>query len=285
MIDQPEMHELEQPQEKLVLPAVPSEQPHLLQQQQPPEVYTNPRLHVSQAMLIRHNTPPPPRSPFAKLVYFWRKDPAYKVLMIAVAMVVIAGLLLTMLVSSTLLHSLGGFAAGGAVVQNPAGTAQPIATVDHKPAFPTPGGGQGSTVTSQPPMQSTPVLQPTSTLPPPQSSPSPPPQGGLSVQITSIPNHVRNNTIVNVGVSTNAANAQVLLLIYYPAFPYRSTAGPVTSDGNGNANLNWFVSIRSFTNRVVEASVYAVVRDQNGQTVRSQPVFVQVYIQGGGGGL
>jgi hypothetical protein len=265
------------PQENLVLPAVPPEQ-----QQQPSWGYTNPHIQVSPAMLIRHSTPPPPRSPFAKLVYFWRKDPAYKVLMIAVAMVVIAGLLLTTLATNTLLHGFGGLASGGSGVQNPGGTTQPVATVDNKPTFPTPGGGHGSTVTSQPPMQSTPNLQPNPTSPP-QPTTTPGPQGGLTVQITSIPNRVKNNTDVNVSVSTNTANIKVALVIYYPVFPFRSTAGPVTTDNNGNADLGWFISIHSFSNRIVNATVYAVARDQNGQAVRSQAAIVQVYLQGGGG--
>jgi len=265
------------PQENLVLPAVSPEQ-H--QQQQPSWGYTNPRIQVSPAMLIRHNTPPPPRSPFAKLVYFWRKDPAYKVLMIAVVMVVIASLLLTTLATTSLLHGFGGLASGGSGVQNPGGTAQLVGTVDNKPTFPTPGGGHGSTVTSQPPVQSTPNLQPTS---PPQ--PTPGPQGGLTVQITSIPNRVRNNTAVDVGVTTNGANLQVSLQITYTALPYRSLAGPVTTDNNGNANIRWSVNVYAFSNRTVTATVYAIVRDQNGQTVRSQPAYVLVTVQGGGGGL
>ncbi len=278
MIDHTDIQQPAPPQENLVLPAVPPEQ----QQQSPsqPLSYSNPRIQVSPAMLIRHNTPPPPRSPFAKLVYFWRKDPAYKVLMIAVAMVVIAGLLLTTLATTTLLHGFGGLASAGPGVQNPTGTVQPVGTVDNKPTFPTPGGGQGSTVTSQPPMQSTPNLQPTT---PPQQTPTPGAQGGLSVQITSIPNHVKNNTQATVGVSTSTANIQVALVIYYSVFPFRSTAGPVTTDNNGNANLYWFVSIRSFSNRIVNATVYAVAHDQNGQTVRSQAAIVQVYMIGGGG--
>ena len=266
------------PQENLVLPAVPPEQ----QQQQPSWGYTNPRIQVSPAMLIRHNTPPPPRSPFAKLVYFWRKDPAYKVLIIAVAMVVIAGLLLTTLATNTLLHGFGGLASGGSGVQSPGGTGQPVATVDNKPTFPTPGGGHGSTVTSQPPMQSTPNLQPSATS---QPTTTPGPQGGLTVQITSIPNRVRNNTAVDVGVTTNGANLQVSLQIIYTALPYRSFAGPVITDNNGNAHIRWSVNVYAFSNRTVTATVYAVVRDQNGQTVRSQPAYVLVIVQGGGGGL
>lgn len=273
MIDHPDMHEPAVPQEKLVLPAVPPEQ------LQSPPVYSNPRMQVPPEMLIRHNSPPP-RSPLAKLLYFWHKDPAYKVLLIAVAMVVIAGLLLTTFVTSALLHGLGGLASGGPVVQNPAATAQPVGTVDNKPAFPTPGGGSGSTVTSQPPVQSTPILQPTTPPTPPT-----PPTGSLTVQITHIPNHVRNNTSVDVGVSTNQANISVSLVIYYNSFPYRGMAGPVTTDNNGNATIRWFVFVNAFSNRVVTASVYAVARDQNGQVVRSQPVTVQISVQAGGGGM
>src|SRR5579863_776033 len=133
MIDHPDMHEPATPQAKLVLPAVPAEQqlppvysdPRL----QVPGNYSNPRMQVQPEMLIRHNFPPLPRSPLAKLVYFWRKDPAYKVLLIAVAMVVIAGLLLTTFVTSTMLHGFGGLTSGGPVVQNPA-TTQLVGTVD-----------------------------------------------------------------------------------------------------------------------------------------------------------
>lgn len=281
MIDPPDTHEPATAQEKLVLPAVPNAQPpqdvYSDPRMQVPGVYTNPRMQVSPEMLIRHNTPPPPRSPLAKLSYFWRKDPAYKVLMIAVVMVVIAGLLLTTFVTSAVLHN---FSANGPVVQNPVATTQPVGTVDNRPAFPTPGGGDGSTVTSQPPMQNTPILQPTT--PPIQPSPSPPTSGTLSLQIANIPNHVRNNTVADVGVSTNEANVSVSLVILYSAFPYRSMAGPVTTDDDGYANLRWFVSINTFSNRMVTASVYAVARDQNGQFVRSQPATVQIITQGGG---
>jgi hypothetical protein len=273
MIDHTDTQQPAPSQEHLVLPAVPPGQ----QQQQPSWGYTNPRVQISPAMLIRHNTPPPPRSLFAKMVYFWRKDPAYKVLMIAVAMVVIAGLLLTTLATTSMLHSFDGLASGRTGVQSPVGTTQPVATVDNKPTFPTPGGGQGSTVTSQPPMQSTPDLQPS-----PTSQPTTPPQGGLSVQITSIPNRVRNNTAVDVGVTTNGANLQVSLQIIYSVLPYRSFAGPVATDNNGNASIRWTVTVYGFSNRTVTATVYAVVRDQNGQTVRSQPASVSVIVQGGG---
>ncbi len=87
-----------------------------------------------------------------------------------------------------------------------------------------------------------------------------------------------------MGVNTNEANISVSLVILYNAFPYRGTAGPVTTDDNGNANVRWFVFVNAFSNRMLTASVYAVARDQNGQIVRSQPATVQISVQGGGRG-
>ena len=291
MIDHTDMHNPATPenssyaakaQDKLVLPAPP--------EQYSPTVYTNPRvpvqginsdprMHIPPAMLIRHQAPPPPRSLSAKLVYFWRRDPAYKVLMIAVVMVIIAGLLLTTFATTALLHGFNNFSSAP-VTQNPAAT-QSIGTVDNKPAFPTPGGGDGSTVTSQPPMQSTPILQPTTPIQP-NPSPTSPPTGDLTLQIVSIPNRVHNNTPVNVGVNASQPGISVSLVIFYSVFPYRSQAGPVTTDNNGNATLRWFVFINAFNNRSAVATVYAVARDQNGQIVRSQSVQVQISMQGGG---
>ena len=268
------------PSQKLVLPAVPTVPPVPPPNSGPlpPPMYTNPRVQVPPGMLIRQNTPPPPRSPFAKLVYFWRKDPAYKVLMIAVALVVVAAIVLTSLVSHALLHS--SPPQNSTVVQNPSGTVQPNGTVDDKPTFPTPGGGNGSTVTSQPPPQSTPVIQPTQ---PPQPGPTQP-AGGLTVQITNIPGHVRNFSSANVTVNTSEANVQVVLVIYYTAAPYRSSAGPVMSGADGSANLHWYVSVFAMGKQNVTATVYAVARDQNGQTARSQAAIIQITTQGGGGG-
>ncbi len=288
MIDHPDMHNSAAPenpvktQDKLILPAPP--------EQLSPTVYTNPRvpvqgvhsdprMHIPPALLIRHQAPPP-RSLTAKLAYFWRKDPAYKVLMIAVVMVILAGLLLTTFATSTFLHGFGGFASGP-VTQNPPAT-QPPGTVDNKPTFPTPGGGDGSTATSQPPMQSTPVLQPTTPIQP-TASPTSPTTGNLTLQIVSIPNHVHNNSGVDVGVNASQANISVSLVIFYSIFPYRAQAGPVTTDNNGNATLHWFVFVNGFNSRGAIATVYAVARDQNGQIVHSQPSQVQISTQGGGG--
>src|SRR5204863_5173457 len=94
MINQPEIQEPNPPQEKLVLPppdgnesSTPGSSLHYMQ--------------VRPEHLIRHAALPP-KDPLARLIYFWRKDPAYKVLIIAVGLVLIAGLLFFSLVTSAM---------------------------------------------------------------------------------------------------------------------------------------------------------------------------------------
>ena len=77
MPDQPNAPEQTTQPRKLVLPAYPDEQQNI-----------NRKLHVPPEQLIRPSTSPPPANPMAKLQYFWRKDLAYKVLIIASATVI-----------------------------------------------------------------------------------------------------------------------------------------------------------------------------------------------------
>ena len=129
-------------------------------------------------------------------------------------------------------------------------------------------------------MGPTPALKPTN----PTGQPSPTPGGGgtLNVQFTSIPQQVRNGSIVSVGVNTGEPGVSVELVIRYSAQGGRSTAGPQTSDSNGNASIPWFVNNFGFGQKNVQAFVYAIATDQNGQTARSQTVTVQVLIRGMG---
>jgi len=154
----------------------------------------------------------------------------------------------------------------------------PSGTVDLRPAFPSPGGGQGSSTSSQPPAQSTPALQPT--VDNTQSSPTPGQGGTLTVQITGIPNRVQNGSVVDVGVSTNEANVTVELYVVYSAPPYRDFAGPHMTDDGGNATIPWSVSVYKIGG--ARATVVAIARDQNGQQAQSRPVSVQIVGFGGG---
>jgi hypothetical protein len=202
------------------------------------------------------------------LRYFWGKDPAYKVLVIAISAVVIAGILLLSLVSNTLLHNTKLFAMGNSFSQNPPTAVTPIGTIDAHPTFPPPGGGTGSSTSSQPPAQSTPVLQPTvdstSTT-----------GGQLTVSISGVPGRVQNNSVVSVSINTSEPNVTVELMVRYTAAPYRYTSGEYTTDGGGNATINWSVSVFTF-GRHTQATVYAVAIDQNGQQAQAQSISVEV---------
>jgi hypothetical protein len=228
---------------------------------------------VKPEWLIRRQNPPPPRSPFARLRYLWRRDPAYKVLVIAVTIVLLAGLTLATLATRAILRG-GSPLPSSAYTQTPPAVT-PAGTVDLKPAFPTPGGGIGSSSSSQPPApQNTPSLQPT-----PQPT-SPPQTTGLTVQITGIPAHVQSGTVVSVSVTTSEPGVTVWLTITYNTYPFRGYAGPRTTDSNGFATIPWSVNIYG-GGRHSMAVVTAVARDQQGQQTRSQPVTVQINGNGG----
>lgn len=266
MINQPEIQEPDPQQGKLVLP--------------PPTVdgssTPGSSLHYTQVRpedLIRHAAMPP-KDPLARIIYFWRKDPAYKVLIIAVGLVLIAGLLFLSLVTSAMNPNF--FTLKSTSSQVPPAGVTPSGTVDFRPVFATPGGGQGSSTSSQPPAQGTPALQPTVDNTPTTT----PDQGGaLTVQITDIPNRVQNGSVVDVGVNTSEANVTVELYVEYNAPPFRGFAGPRMTGGDGNTTIQWSVSVYKMGG--ARAIVVAIARDQNGQQAQSQPVSVEIAGFGG----
>ena len=267
MINQPETTGPETSQGKVILPAYSD-------QMRGNGLNTH---HVRPDQLIRPTTPPPPKGPFARLGYFWRKDPAHKVLILAVGVMLIAGLLSVSLVSGAVLHNPNFFSLNSAFSQVPPTAIVPTGTVDLRPTFPPPAGGQGSGSSSQPPAQGTPTLQPTIS-----SSPTAQPTSGngiLTLQITDLPHHVMNNSVVNVGVNASEPNVSVTLYISYNAPPYRGSAGPSITDGSGNASIAWSVAVFKFGG--ARAVVVAIARDSNGQQAQSQPVTVGI---GGFGG-
>jgi hypothetical protein len=263
MVNQPKTPEQEllNQREKLVLPA-------LSEEYSPRQISSPPRitLPTRPEQLIRRESVPP-QDLLARLRYFWHKDPAYKVLMIALVLILVAGGLFVSLLSNALLHNPGFFAADSSFSQTPV-VSVPKGTVDVRPTFAPPGGGKGSTTSSQPPAQSTPFLQST-----PQST-STPGGGGLTVQITNIPSTVQDYHTVMVSVNTSQPNVTVSLYVVYNSAPYRGYAGPTMTDGGGNATLSWTPMIYKTTGG--RAVVVAVARDQNGQKVQSQPVSVLI---------
>lgn len=250
------------PRGRLVLPAPPGEAQRMYSDIQ--------RTRLQTEQLIRRQAQAAPQGTVARLAYYWRKDPAYKVLFIAIAMVLIAGIVFVSLASAAFLGN-SNFSASSSS-QNPPVVAKPTGAVNLRPTFPNPGGGQGGNQSSQPPLYQTPALQPTA-----QPSPTSNNGGGtLTVQITNIPQQVANGQRVNVSVNTSEPGATVVLVVSYNVQPYRASAGPQTTDGGGNATISWFVLVYSFARKSVQATVYAVATDQNGHQARSQVAMVQI---------
>jgi len=273
MINQPDSPQEPRPLSgKLILRAYPEEE--YQRASRPLQAFP-----VRPEQLIQHQAPPLPPSPLAKLRYFWGKDPAYKVLMVAIGTVFIAGLLVLSLVSTLLLRNTNFFATGNSLSQTPPKAVVPTGTVDVHPTFPPPGGATGSGTTSQPPPQTTPILQPTVGGTP---TTQPTPGGQLTVQISNVPGRVQNNSAVVVMVTTSEPNAMVTLYVTYTAPPYHYSSSSHVTDGNGNGTIYWMVNVFMF-GRHSQATVYAVATDQNGQRALAQSVTVQV-VGGNGGG-
>jgi hypothetical protein len=274
MIERPNTQEQTPQPGQLVLPAYPGEKQYIHAGQQPPaglSQYTH--LGTTPTFTDISNL-------FQQLSHFWHKDAAYKVLMIAVAVVVLSGLLFMTLGTTSLLQGLGFISQNVTVPQNPSAEARVTGTVDLRPTFPTPSGGNGTSKSSQPP--------PSSSYYPPTSSdstptPQPTPSAQLTVQITSIPSRVSNLSSVFVSVATSEPQIDVRLQVYYNAPPYTYTSISRTTDGSGNAVIPWHVQVTTRGTKNVIATVVAVATDQNGQRVISQPVQVIVAISGFGG--
>ena len=254
---------------KLILPDLSDEEQRVSSNQH--------RTPFDPTLLIRQKTPPAPKKILPKLAWYWRKDPAYKVFMIALVMVVVASGLFIALVSASMT---GRSSSGASYSQNPPAKVVPTGKVDLRPAFPTPGGGNGTQQSSQPPAQSTPSLGSTSTA---TVQPTMQPGGQLTLQITGYPAAVDNNSRVDITVSTNQPGISVYLQIRYNVQPSRGFAGPGTTDANGNVTIPWSVLALAFGHKNVQATLTAVGTDQNGQHVNSAPVVIQVVTGAGMG--
>ena len=266
MINQPDTQEQKPQSGKLVLPAPPAEEQQMY--------YGGQKAQLRPEQLIRRQNQLVPKGVGARLAFYWCKDPAYKVLMIAVTMILIAGIIFVSLASAAFLGNSSFLASTSSSPQAIPKGANPTGTVDLRPGFSTPGGGSGSNQSSQPPVHSTPALL-KATNPTGQPSPTPGGGGTLTVQFTSIPSHIMNGSYVSVGVNTSEPGVSVLLVIRYSG-GRSTTAGPQMTDSNGNAIIPWFVFAYGNGQRNVQANVYALATDQNGQKAKSETVTVQI---------
>ena len=277
MIEQPNSQEQKSRPGQLVLPVHPAEEQGV-NIGQPPPAGPSQYAHFATTSTFTNIA-----NSFQKLGRFWRKDAAYKVLMIAVAAVVLSGILFMALGSASLLQGLGFLSQNVIVPQNPSAEARVAGTVDLHPTFPTPSGGNGTSKSSQPPPGSSSYLPPTSTDSTPTPTPQPTASGQLTVQITSIPSQVPNRSTVLVSVTTSEPQIDVKLQVYYNAPPYSYTSITRTTDGGGNVTLPWRVQVTARGTGSIVAIVQAVATDQNGQRVVSPAVKVIVTTSGAGG--
>lgn len=257
MVNQPEKDTrgVQTPERKLVLPAPPDE-----------GLYRRPYSSPRPDPLIDQQTPPTSNNLFTRLFRLWRKDPAYAVLSLAIALVAIASLVFVVLGANAILSGNNGPAWSSAQTQHPPALT-PAGTVDNHPTFPTPGSNKGSSSSSQPQGGPTPSLQP-----------SPVDQGTLTVQIVSISDVVHNNSRVHVVVQTSEPGVSVRLQVTYDAAPFFYTSGVRTTDDNGNASIPWNVRVFGLggNGNGVQATVVVVAVDRNGQQANSQPATVTV---------
>jgi hypothetical protein len=268
MIEQPNAQEQTPQPRKLVLPPYSGEQQYRNIGQQPPVKPVGVWLAPTPDSVV-----PSFSNPFLKLGYFWRKDAAHKVLLLAVAAIVISGVSFMALGSASLLQGPGFITQNAAAPQNPSAEVNPSGTVDLHPTFPTPSGGTGGTTSSQPPSSSsfyptpdtTSILQPTGT-------------GSLTVQITSLPSQVSNRSRVFVDVATSEGGVAVRLQVYYDAQPFSYNSGLSTTDDNGNASIPWHVKVNAGGSNQVIATVQAIAMDQNGLQGLSQVMEVTVVV-------
>ena len=272
MINQPDIQEQEAQSQKLILPTPPAEQQQMY--------YGSQMAQIRPEQLIRPQTESTPAGMKARLAFYWHKDPAYKVLMIAMTMVLIAGVVFVSLASAAFLGNSNLFSSSYTPQAIPKGS-DPTGIANPRPTFAPPGGGSGTNQQSSlPPTQPTPALQ--ATNPTDQQTPTPGAGGTLNVQFTNIPSQVTNGSYVSVGVNTGEPGATVKLVIRYSGQGGQTTEGPVISDSNGDATIPWFVFTYTAGRKNAQADVYAVATDQNGQSSRSQTVTVLVLRSGMG---
>ena len=203
-----------------------------------------------------------PANPLAKLAHLWHSDPAYRVFFLALATVLISGLVCLAIISN--LFKAPSSTSQGPDAHQTTGISAPT-LVNIPTPMPTP--------TPSP----TPIIEPTTPLPPPAPS-------QLAVQITNIPSVVMNNTTESVSVTTNQPGVSVSLSVTYnSATPSTFNDGSKTTNSNGQATLPWHVNVHPLKKfSTVTAHVTVFAQDTNGQNATSQAVTVQIITFQGG---
>lgn len=201
----------------------------------------------------------------------WRNDPAYKVLLAAIALIIITGIVFTVYAFNIFAQISNPGKAGATTTQQPLKGATPQGTINLQPVFSTAGT---PTVSSQPTQGA--AIVPTPTLSPTAQATQPPANGNLTLQITDYPQQVNNNTIVPMSIQVSQPGFTVQLIVTYNVPPGFYGSPIQQTDSGGNVTLSWRVHVSTRGNHSVRAHVIAVARDQNGHIAQSQMITVQV---------
>jgi hypothetical protein len=215
--------------------------------------------------LIRPSASAAPSGFFSRLAFLWRTEPIYRILWLAITMVIIASIVFVAFGASAFLNNNTPNPNTQTTALQPAATPNPTPTAT---AIPTPT----PTVVPTP----TPTAVPTPT---PTAIPTPTPTAvvpaALTVQTTTLPVSVQNNTSVHVGVLTNQPGVTVVLQVTYNVAPgiFRNTT---MTDNGGNGNFTWNVAVFSFNRNGAQATVQVTATSSSGQQAASTPVTVAI---------
>ena len=215
----------------------------------------------------------PPGPLHTKIAYLWRSDPAYKVLFIAIGIVILCSILGVILLGT----AFASFTSTPATNPNQNSSQSTDNSLQNTPT--SMATKPAATPTQEP--TATPTQEPTATpIPQPTVAPTPTPapnNGPLTVQFAHVPAQAMNHSTVYITVTTKPG-ATVGLLITYNASPAFQQTATVVADANGTATIPWTINEKTLSrfSPTTTARVVAAARDQNNQQANSQPATVQI---------
>jgi hypothetical protein len=217
-----------------------------------------------------------PANPVARISYLWKRDPAYRVLFIAISVVILSSFVFVSLVSGMFNQPNTQNAQGDGTNPQQSTNLGGVNTSSTPTVVPT--SVPASTVAAIPTLIPTPTPFPTPTEAPTQ----PPTNARLTVQISNIPQKVKNNTSISVDVTTNEPGASVFLVVkYVAAAPFYSKGQPQSTDDNGNSTILWQVEVVPIRpGATITAQVSVVAQNQRGMYVTSPETTVQITTKG-----
>ena len=254
---------------------------------QPPSYAYSRKKSLRPADLVRRPSSSAPfTSPLNQIVMLWNKDPAYKVLFIAITTILVSSIVCIVIISHALHSGSTPPAQTAQITTNnpqtstPTATnlsptvSQPIQTIITPTTAPStiaPAPTPTTEPTPVPAPTPTPTIEPT-----PVPTPTPSTNQPLQVTLDDIASPVKNNTTVAITVTTNQPDVEVQLFITYTVYPVQSVSEAQTTNNEGQVTFDWMVRVRLNNNRNATARITAIARTKNGPPVSSQTITVEI---------